>query len=142
MKGRDYNYKAEQLQYESEKGKTQLQKSDPKHGVGSTPAESLFSMKRTFIQVVCKSSLCTKREPRPRSKDLSMFTPLVTFKSLWDKNMARYYNSANVRTVLLLTPIKVGMVFWQTAADSWECCRPNTSLTKSFTMWFSDNTWE
>lgn len=52
VKRRDHNYKAEQLQCKSEKGKKQLQKSDPKHGVGSTLAESWFSMKRTFIQVV------------------------------------------------------------------------------------------
>lgn len=52
VKRRDHNYKVEQLQYKSEKGKTQLQKSDPKQGVGSTLAESRFSMKRTFIQVV------------------------------------------------------------------------------------------
>lgn len=115
--------------------KTPLQKSHPKHGVGPTLAQSLFGMKRTFIQVV--NQFVKKREPRTQSKDLSMFTPLVTFKSLRDKNMCRYYNRANVRTVLLLNRIKVGIVFWQTAADSWECSRADTSFTKLF----PDNMW-
>lgn len=49
--------------------------------------------------------------------------------------MRHYYNCANVRTVLLLNCIRVGLVFWQTAADSWEFSRPNTG----FTMLLPDN---